>query len=200
MKTVRTKNRKNYVYHYSDGSRIVLEPGRIITINSKGKFIKNDSSITEEYIRKLHSYDDEEVKNNLKHINCETESFTEERIRLKKKWDINHPNQSDNPYEKPMRVVHLDSFGEDDKSQDDKSEYLLQAFNNEHSEEYEDERILLIRKIVNELPSSMKTLYQLLYIEGLSQSDICKKLGLSKSTVSERTKTLINKIKEKILK
>jgi DNA-directed RNA polymerase specialized sigma subunit len=42
----------------------------------------------------------------------------------------------------------------------------------------------------------MQELYNLIYIKELKQSDVCDLLSLSKSTVSERVKTLENKIKK----
>ena len=42
----------------------------------------------------------------------------------------------------------------------------------------------------------MQQTYELIFIKGYKQSEMCKKLGLSKSTVSERVKNLEKNIKE----
>lgn len=48
--------------------------------------------------------------------------------------------------------------------------------------------ILELRKI--------KKIHNLIFIKGYRKSEMCKKLGLSKSTVSERVKNLEKNIKE----
>jgi RNA polymerase sigma factor (sigma-70 family) len=59
-----------------------------------------------------------------------------------------------------------------------------------------EEQLELIRDYVATLPKSMQELFNLIYIEELSQAEVCARLGVSKSTVSERKKTLENKIKK----
>ncbi len=42
----------------------------------------------------------------------------------------------------------------------------------------------------------IKKIHNLIFIKGYRKSEMCKKLGLSKSTVSERVKNLEKNIKE----
>jgi RNA polymerase sigma factor (sigma-70 family) len=62
--------------------------------------------------------------------------------------------------------------------------------------DYYKEKLELIREYVDTLPKSMQEIFDLIYIQELTQAEVCVKLGLSKSTVSERVKTLEKKIKE----
>ena len=58
------------------------------------------------------------------------------------------------------------------------------------------EEIRVLREFVATLPKIMQQTYELIFIKGYKQSEMCKKLGLSKSTVSERVKNLEKNIKE----
>lgn len=102
---------------------------------------------------------------------------------------------TDNPYEKPQRIISLDAFGDDEESQSDKSRLMFEASKimDKNCDEC-DSRLQLIRDYVSTLPKTMQDLYNFIYIKGLKQSEVCKELGLSKSTVSERVKLLEMKI------
>lgn len=200
-------NRTTYTYHFENGDKVILEPGKSTTIYaSGGRTVVIDESISEVTITNLHREDDAEVRSNLKYINCETRAEQDIRIKLKKQWDEAHRDENgfvhgDNPYEHAKRNVSFDYFcteDSDDNIASDKSklEYKAIIYNDiEEIDSFLEER-KLIREFVTTLPKSMQELYKLLYIEGLSQAEVCKKLNLSKSTVSERTKTLYKKIYE----
>ena len=196
-KTTASK-RTTYTYIFDNGDRVILEPGVSTTIRATGHSeIQIDETITEITIKKLHQMDDAEVRADLKYINCEDNQERKTRIANKKKWAAEHPDEP-NPYEKPKRIINLDAFGDDENSQLDKSKLLYQAYELMHDtdDDYYEDKFELIRNYVDTLPKSMQEIFDLIYIQELTQAEVCVKLGLSKSTVSERVKTFENKIKK----
>ena len=187
-----------YTYLFENGDKVILEPGVSTTIRATGyREIQVDETITEITIRQLHQMDDAEVRADLKYINCEDNQERKTRIANKKKWAAEHPYEP-NPYDKPKRIINLDAFGNDEKSQEDKNKLLYEASILTHDEDadYYEDKLELIRKYVDTLPETMQEMYDLIYIQELTQAEVCVKLGLSKSTVSERVQTLENKIKK----
>jgi RNA polymerase sigma factor (sigma-70 family) len=187
-----------YTYFFANGDKVILEPGRSTTIYaSGGRSIQVDESITEITITELHRQDDAEVRANLKYINCETNIERQTRIENKKKWAMEHPEEA-NPYDKPPRILNLDAFNSDENSQDDKSSLLYQAsiYSEQNNIDDNHEKLEIIKEYVATLPTTMQEMFDLIYIQELKQSDVCLILGISKSTVSERVKTLNKKIIE----
>lgn len=191
--------RQTYTFNFANGDKVVFEPGKATTIRASGaRLVQIDESITELTIKQLHSEDDAEVYSNLKQVNCEDDADRKKRIAKKKKWAEEHPNEDekDNPYYRPRKNLSLDYMPEDDDFSNDKSKILYEAAMLKESMEvdpYEKQREI-VQDYVATLPKSMQQLYELLYIKEMKQSEICVELGLSKSTVSERVKTLENKI------
>jgi len=196
-KTTASK-RTTYTYFFDNGDKVILEPGVLTTIRATGhREIQIDETITEISIKLLHQMDDAEVRADLKYINCEDNQERQARIANKKKWASEHPDEP-NPYDIPKRIINLDAFGDDENAQEDKNKLLYEASLLAHDEDtdYYEDKLELIHKYVNTLPKSMQEIFDLFYIQGLKQSEVCDELGLSKSTVSERVKTLNKKIKE----
>lgn len=196
-KTTASK-RTTYTYFFDNGDKVILEPGKSTKVCATGKIeITIDPTITEINITNLHREDDAEVRANLKHINCEDSQERQERIANKKKWAAEHPYEP-NPYDKPKRIINLDAFGDDEDSQLDKSNLLYQAhmLAQDTDDDFYKEKLEIIEEYVATLPTTMQEMYDLIYKQELTQAEACMKLGLSKSTVSERVKTLENKIKK----
>ena len=189
--------RMTYTIFFANGDKVIFEPGKSTKIYASGtRFVEIDETITEITIKQLHQMDDAEVRADLKYVNCEDNQERQERIANKKRWAAEHPNEP-NPYDKPKRIINLDAFGDDENSQEDKNKLLYEASLLAHDEDdYYKEKLELIRKYVDTLPKSMQEVFDLFYVQGLKQSEVCEELGLSKSTVSERVKTLDKKIKE----
>ena len=190
--------RMTYTYIHPNGDKVIVGEGKMTTIYASGDvFVQIDDSITEITIKQLHQMDDAEVRADLKYINCEDNQERKTRIANKKKWAAEHPNES-NPYDKPKRIINLDAFGDDENSQLDKNNLLYQAYELTHDTDadYYEDKLESIRNYVDTLPKSMQEIFDLIYIQELTQAEVCVKLALSKSTVSERVKTLENKIKK----
>ena len=193
-----TSKRATYTYFFANGDKVILEPGKSTTIFASGmKSIQVDESITEITITELHRQDDAEVRSNLKYINCESNIERQARIANKKKWAIEHPGEL-NPYDKPPRIMNLDAFNGDEKSQDDKSSLLYQAsiYSEQINSNDNHEKLEIIKEYVATLPVTMQEMFDLIYVQELKQSEVCLILDKSKSTVSERVKILNKKIIE----
>jgi RNA polymerase sigma factor (sigma-70 family) len=198
LRKTTTSKRTTYTYFFDNGDKVILEPGKSTKVCATGKIeITIDPTITEINITNLHREDDAEVRADLKYINCEDNQERQARIANKKKWAVEHPNKP-NPYDKPKRIINLDAFCDDEDSQLDKSNLLYQAYELTHDTDadYYEDKLELIRNYVDTLPKSMQEIFDHIYIQELTQAEVCVKLGLSKSTVSERVKTLNKKIKE----
>lgn len=100
-----------------------------------------------------------------------------------------------NPYNHPQRIIEIDFFGFNDENFD-KSRLQFEAVMSFRRDEELNEEIRVLREFVATLPKIMQQTYDLIFIKGYKQSEMCKKLGLSKSTVSERVKNLEKNIKE----
>ncbi len=191
--------RQTYTYEFANGDRVILEPGKATIIRTNHEIVVQvDASITELTIKNLHRDDDKEVYINLKQINCEDSATAKERIANMKKWAEEHPYEPDerNPYFRPKKNISFDSVSDDDEFSYDKSKLLYDAVMYQESlnaDPYVENREI-VREYVKTLPSSMQELYEFLYIKEMTQAEICKELGLSKGTVSERVKTLNEKI------
>jgi len=200
MKLRKTANSKRtmYTYLFENGDKVILEPGVSTTIRATGhREIQIDETITEITIKQLHQMDDAQIRADLKYINNEDNQERQARIANKKKWAAEHPDEP-NPYDKPKRIINLDAFGDDEDSQLDKSNLLYQAHMLAHDtdDDFYKEKLEIIEEYVATLPKTMQEMYDFIYKQELTQAEVCEKLGLSKSTVSERVKTLQKKIIE----
>lgn len=86
MKTRKTSSnqRQTYTYHFDNGDKVIIEPGKSTTIYaSGGSAVVIDETITDVTIKKLHLCDDAEVRSNLKYINCEDEKTERNELETK---------------------------------------------------------------------------------------------------------------------
>ena len=190
-----------YIYHFENGDKSIVSVGKVIDYHNGICTVFYDSSITAETIKSLHKADDKEVRENVKAITFEDYTMRNERLINKKKWDIEHPDKL-NPYDKPPKVIRLESITSN-ATLDEIDNFLYQNLD-EDNDSIELERIESQRKLVEDfvktLNSRMQELYDLLYIQGLNQNQISKKLNLTRSTVSTRKKWLDRKIFKKFSK
>ena len=191
--------RDTYTYRFDNGDWSVVSVGKVTSFHDGTISVSNDASITKEVISNLHKLDDKEVRENLRTINFEDKPMMKERIAKKKQWDKEHPNE-ENPYDKPPKVIYLNKFTPD-ATLDMIDNFLYHNSLDEEDEIANEERIEKLRKQVEDYVStlypSMQELYQLLYVQGMSQKEICEKLNLAKNTVSQRKKVLERKIFKK---
>ena len=185
-----------YEMVFENGDKVIYEHGKVTTFYANGgSFTQYDESITEEVIKQMHDYDDAEVDSNLNEIRCETRGMRKEREEKKRKWSEDNPDidPEKNPYNPMNKLINMDFNPNDDFNADHSKIELETEMHRkiiELSERQCEDLKEIIRAFVSTLPETQQVLYKLLYIDGLKQSEICKMLNLSKSTVSERCSTL----------
>lgn len=191
--------RDTYTYRFDNGDWSVVSVGKVTSFHDGTISVSNDASITKEIISNLHKLDDKEVRENLRTINFEDKPMMKERIAKKKQWGKEHPYE-ENPYDKPPKVIYLNKFTPD-ATLDMIDNFLYHNSLGEEAEIAEKERIEELRKQVEDYVStlcpSMQELFQLLYIQGLNQNQISKKLNLTRGAISQRKKLLEEKIFKK---
>ncbi len=199
MKIRRTPiwDRKTYRYYFSNGDKSIVSVGKVTNIHNGCMTVIYDKTITEDVIAFLHYLDDIEVRNNLKEINFEDYPTRVERLKNKKEWEIKHPYE-ENPYAKPPKVIRLSLIGDEDKIEEIEN-FIYQNIekDNDQSNLIYEERKRQLEEFISTLNSSMQELFKLLYVDGLSQKEVCEKLHLAKNTISVRKKLLDNKIFQK---
>ena len=203
-----------YTMYFDNGDKVTYEPGKATSITASGQVsVQFDDEITEITIKQLHRDDDAEVESNLNMARCETRGMRQEREAKKREWAKAHPDASDeeNPYRAQFKLRSFDYKPNDDYD-DDHSQLQYEAATKQQEdleditdETYEEdsvrkEHIEMIRAYVATLPKSQQELYQMVYVEGLTQAQICEKLKKSKGNISERCKLLEEKLFKKFKK
>ena len=178
MKTRKTSSnqRQTYTYHFDNGDKVIIEPGKSTTIYaSGGSTVVIDETITDVTIKKLHLSDDAEVRSNLKYINCEDEKNRRKRIENKKQWAKDHPEQPQelNPYNHPERILSLDFFGSNCDEDSDKSRLQYQIAKEADNDNWLKEKMVEIREFVATLPETMQQTYDLIFVKGYKQCEMC---------------------------
>ena len=196
-----------FTVYFDNGDKVIYEPGKATTVYAKGgSLVQIEEGITELTIMQLYNDEDNEINQNIRDSHCETAGMEKARLAKRAEWVREHPDadDSDNPYNATHKLVSLDYQPSDDFDSDHSTlEHEIVKKQQEEEDSGDDERdqyIEMIHAYVATLPKSQQELYQIHYVEGLNQTRICEKLHLSKSTVSERCKTLSQKLFKKFKK
>ena len=188
------RKRKTYSYLFENGDRVILSVGISKTILHDGRTIVSiDHEITEEVIKRLHRFDDAEVRSNLKAINCETDKEMRERLYLRKLWIKAHPGCFPTPYDTSKKRIRLDSMMESDRDGEADRYLYLHAMKDE--DESAEEALSRVHEFVSTLPMDEQELYRLYYVEGLTYRETGEYLGISKNAVKLR----LSRLREKII-
>lgn len=195
-----------YTMYFENGDKVIFEPGKATTVYATGGIcVQIDEEITELSIKKLHSDDDSFVESNQNMVHCETRGMRKIREEKRRQWIVEHPEASEdeNPYKAQSKLVSFDFNPNEDIDEDcTKLEYEASIKQIEETETETDFKVEkeMVHAYVATLPKSQKELYVLLYINGLTQAEICEKLNLTRGTVSKRVKTLNEKLFNKFKK
>lgn len=95
-----------------------------------------------------------------------------------------------------MSDVSLDALKEEgfdgvDESLDVEANFIARE---ERKEMYQK-----LKQAISSLKPVQREIIKMIYVEGKSQKEVAKELGIAESTLSERVKLIISKLKEKIL-
>jgi len=165
------KERGTYTYHFDNGTKITIKPG--------------EDGVTEEIIKKLHALDDSEVYYNNK--NWHRPISDEERQAIKE-WEEKHPGEKYNE----VWNLSIDSVFEEDGSQD---KSILLADTSLIDEEVSDE-VEELRAVVSKMTERQKQVYELLFIEEYSLTEVAAILKISIPVVSRHRDKVLKFIKE----
>ena len=190
--------RDTYTYRFNNGDWSVVSVGKVTSFHDGTISVSNDVSITKELISYLHKLDDKEVRENLRAINFEDKPMMKERIAKKKQWDEEHPYE-ENPYDKPIKVISLNTFTPD-ATLDIIDNFLYHNSLDEEDEIAEEERIkTLVDQVdayVAMFSERRQIIYRYYFKDNLTQEEIAHKLGVSENAV----KMTIKKMKKAISK
>lgn len=178
MKTIKTRSNQRDTYTYTDamGKKVVLKPGDQDPISG--------AVLTEEMIRQLHRFDDNEVYNNVKNSKRPVEDWEKPLIA---EWKQEHPYE-----EVPTRRhISLDLIEEDEDA--DKGVIARASIS---VMEQEDCRITRLHEVIEMLEPERRLLYQRVIVNEESMTVIAEEEGVSVTAIHNR----IEKIKKFIQK
>lgn len=186
MRTRKTRQdqRRNYIYQFADGHKDVITAG--------------ENGVTEIDIKMLHSRDDSEVNNNLKNMRPgRTEEEKEEIKRWKEKYieDFEKeygykPNKEDVDYMAnevfPKNYNLSLDYDQNGELASDKKTISYETATCDDYSEIISPWSEQMETLLNELTAKQRQVVQLMYVEGYSQSEIAKMLGISSAAVKKR--------------
>lgn len=178
------KKRKGYTYKY-------VLPGKY------GGYIKHKTvlqpgkdGVTEEWIRKLHSFDDKEVYNNCKNGHP---PLTPMEKKYKKEWERVHPEEK-YPMSWNYSIDYIKS--ESDDGDISKSSVLSSASYDPFDEDVSDQ-VLKLREIMEtKMTPNQRTVLKLIEYEGYKGNEVSKMMGISTGRVSQLYNKAIEIIKK----
>lgn len=168
----RQNKRTTFTYHFRQGPDVTIHPG--------------EEDITEVDIKRLHAYDDAEVYNNIK--NAGPKPTAEEKAR-RKEWENSHPGEkADRNWN--LSIYSFTSSGDGDSTADRHAELadprVHIPFENEEQPDVE-----RLRTVIAGLPPRQQVVYRLVCLEGYSNVDAAKALGISEGAVRKHRKIII---------
>ena len=192
MKIRKTKQKERGVYTYS--FTVIQENGGYKTETVVLK--PGEDGVTEMDIKRLHDWDDSEVYYNLKNTRPprtkeEKEKIEEFKKEYIKKFKSEHGYEPTEDYLKyiikekfPSNYnLSLDFAFENDLEEDKSNILKATAVNHDYEDTVWSERMEVVRELMTE---KQREVIDLMYVEGLTQSEIAEKLGVSSVAVKKR--------------
>lgn len=168
------KNRQTYTYLGLDGRKETLVPG--------------ENGITEEFILALHRMDDNEVYNNNKNRKAPVQEWEKPIIEDWKRW---HPGE-----ELPERTtLSLDEIIYPSNESGDSDKSVLLADPSQSIDKDVPADVERLREVVELLTAEQRELYRMVVLEGMSQEDAGKEMGISEGAVQKRMVRIRESIK-----
>ncbi len=161
MKLKKTPQNERGNYKYTN-SGVVIKP--------------NENGVTEKHISALHSFDDSEVRNNLKNLRCPLSDKMKEEVI---EWAEQHPGEDIYSY---IYNISFDEMGDNTQRKDieDYAEYIdVVPWEVEH-----------LREIVEALSDKDKKVYDLVLIKGYTYKEAAEKLSVSERTIGEHVRNI----------
>ena len=156
--------RGNYTYHFADGTKTTIGP----------------EDVGNENIHLLYSMDDATVYNNIKNSRPPIENWQKPGIE---QWKKQHTGE-----ELPKNWnLSLDGLTQTEDA--DHSSYMKELADKAVDEETDPQREL-VYEILEQLPEETQKLYQMYFIDDLSQADIADVFNVSQNTISKRIRKL----------
>lgn len=159
-----TSERGTYRFHSATGETFVITP----------------KEVGEENIRLLHAADDAIVYNNIKNSRPQIQDWQKPGIE---QWKAQHRG------EEVPKNWNLSMDGLTQTEDADHSSYMKELAE-KTMDVAEDPMKELLYEMLMELPEESQQLYQLYYIDELSQQDIADVFGVSQNTISKRIRKL----------
>ena len=183
MRVKKTRQDQRNVYRYP----VDVEDGRggyriIYNVIKPG-----ENGVTEVMIKSLHAMDDHEVYNNTKNGHP---PITAERKVAKKEWEEAHPGKKyDMNWNLSMDYLAIGW------EHADKSNALADAFYDPFAEEEVSDEVQKLRDIVASMTNKQKQVYQHVFMEERSLTEVAKIMKCSPANVKQISNKVISLIK-----
>lgn len=167
----RWSKRTTYTYHPLKGPGVTIRPG--------------EEGVTEAWVKDCHASDDAEVYNNLK--NARPEPTAEEKSQ-RREWEEAHPGEkADQNWN-----ISIDSFTSSDDGEPTADHHAELADPRAYiPDEDTPEDVERMREVVARLPRRQQHIYRMVWLEGYTNVDAAKELGISEATVRKDRKKII---------
>lgn len=166
------KQRTTFTYHFVKDPDVTIFPG--------------EDCVTDIWIKACHASDDAIVYNNIK--NAGPKPTAGEKAR-RKEWEKSHPGEkADRNWN-----ISIDSFAssDDGDSTADRHSELTDPRVHISFENDEHPGVERLHEVIASLPPRQQVVYRLAYLEGYSNVDAAKVLGISEGAVRKHHKKII---------